>query len=50
MLLVGCGRSSHEIVSAALRTWAAHAPEQIDRGDMAPVIELTKELIGAHLA
>jgi hypothetical protein len=36
--------------AAGLRTSAAHARwEQIDLGDVAPVIELTKELIGAHL-
>src|SRR5215831_15042181 len=37
--------------AAGLRTSAAHARwEEIDRGDVAPVIELTKELIGTHLA
>ena len=37
--------------AAGLRTSAAHARwEQIDLADVAPVIELTKELIGAHLA
>ena len=37
--------------SAGLRTSAAHARwEEIGLGDVAPVIELTKELIGAHLA
>jgi hypothetical protein len=36
--------------AAGLRTSAAHARwEEIDLGDVAPVIELTKELIGAHL-
>jgi hypothetical protein len=36
--------------AAGLRTSAAHVRwEQIDLGDVAPVIELTKELIGAHL-
>ena len=36
--------------AAGLRTSAAHAQwDQIDLGDVAPVIELTKELIGAHL-
>jgi hypothetical protein len=31
--------------------FVAHARwEEIDLGDVAPVIELTKELIGAHLA
>jgi len=38
-------------VRPGLRTSAAHARwEEIDLGDVAPVIELTKELIGAHLA
>jgi hypothetical protein len=33
-----------------LRTSAAHARwDEIDLGDVAPVIELTKELIEAHL-
>jgi hypothetical protein len=33
-----------------LRTSAAHARwDEIALGDVAPVIELTKELIGAHL-
>jgi hypothetical protein len=37
--------------AAGLRTSAAHARwQEIERGDVAPVIELTKELIGAHLA
>jgi hypothetical protein len=37
--------------SRTLLTSAAHARfEQIDLGDVAPVIESTKELIGAHLA
>ena len=36
--------------AAGLRTSAAHARwEEIDLGDVTPVIELTKELIGAHL-
>jgi hypothetical protein len=36
--------------AAGLRTSAAHAQwDEIDLGDVAPVIELTKELIGAHL-
>ena len=36
---------------AGPRTSAAHAQwAEIDLGDVAPVIELTKELIGAHLA
>jgi hypothetical protein len=36
--------------AAGLRTSAAHARwEEIDLGDVAPVIELTKELIEAHL-
>ena len=36
--------------AAGPRTSAAHARwEEIDLGDVAPVIELTKELIGAHL-
>jgi len=37
--------------AAGLRTSAAHARwEEIGLGDVAPVIEFTKELIGAHLA
>jgi len=37
--------------AAGLRTSAAHARwDEIDLGDVAPVIELTKELIGTHLA
>jgi len=37
--------------AAGLRTSAAHARwEEIDRGDVASVIELTKELIETHLA
>ena len=33
-----------------MRTYAAHARwAEIDLGDVAPVIELTKELIEAHL-
>jgi hypothetical protein len=37
--------------AAGLRTSAAHARwDEIDLRDVAPVIELTKELIGAHLA
>ena len=37
--------------AAGLRTSAAHARwEEIDLRDVGPVIELTKELIGAHLA
>jgi hypothetical protein len=37
--------------AAGLRTSAAHARwEEIKLGDVAPAIELTKELIGAHLA
>jgi hypothetical protein len=37
--------------AAGLRTSAAHARwEEIELGDVAPVIELTKELIEAHLA
>ena len=37
--------------TAGLRTSAAHARwEEIDLGDVAPVIELTKELTEAHLA
>jgi hypothetical protein len=36
--------------AAGLRTSAAHARwEEIDLGDVAPVIERTKGLIGAHL-
>jgi hypothetical protein len=36
--------------AAGLRTSAAHARwEQIEAGDVAPIIELTKELIAAHL-
>jgi hypothetical protein len=36
--------------AAGLRTSAVHARwDEIDLGDVAPVIELTKELIGAHL-
>ena len=36
--------------AAGLRTSAAHARwEEIDLSDVAPVIELTKELIGARL-
>jgi hypothetical protein len=36
--------------AAGLRTSAAHARwEEIDLGDVAPVIELTRELIAAHL-
>jgi hypothetical protein len=36
--------------AAGLRTSAAHARwDEIDLGDVGPVIELTKELIGAHL-
>jgi len=36
--------------AAGLRTSAAHARwEEIELGDVAPVIELTRELIGAHL-
>jgi hypothetical protein len=36
--------------AAGLRTSAAHARwAEIDLGDVAPVIELTKELIGVHL-
>jgi hypothetical protein len=36
--------------AARLRTSAAHARwEEIALGDVGPVIELTKELIGAHL-
>jgi len=35
---------------SGLPTSAAHARwDEIDLGDVAPVIELTKELIGAHL-
>ena|ERR1700730_12932454 len=37
--------------AAGLRTSAAHARwEEIDRGGLAPVIELMKQLIGARLA
>ena len=37
--------------ASGLRTSAAHARwEEIGLGDVAPVIELTKELTGAHLA
>jgi hypothetical protein len=37
--------------AAGLRTSAAHARwEEIDRGDVAPVIEFTRELMAAHLA
>ena len=36
--------------AAGLRTSAAHARwEEIDLGDVSPVIELTRELIAAHL-
>jgi hypothetical protein len=36
--------------AAGLRTSAAHARwDEIDLGDVAPVIELIRELIGAHL-
>ena len=36
--------------AAGLRTSAAHARwDEIDLGDVAPVIELTRELIAAHL-
>ena len=36
--------------AAGLRTSAAHARwEEVGLGDVAPVIELTKELIGTHL-
>jgi hypothetical protein len=38
VLLLDCGPQPHA-------RW-----EEIGIGDMAPVIELTKELIGAHLA
>ena len=47
----GCCTATSPNGGIGPRTSAAHARwEEIDLGDMAPVIELTKELIGAHLA
>jgi hypothetical protein len=37
-------------IRGARRRLSRHRWEEIDLGDVAPVIELTKELIGAHLA
>jgi len=38
-------------IPAGLRTSAAHARwDEIDLGDVAPAVELARELIGAHLA